>query len=141
MTGGQYAPTTPEGYKATTAPYGMLEPIFDICKLAEGAGATFVARSDAYHVTHLQKTMKDALSHKGFSVLDVLTSCPTQFGRRNEMADPVKMLERIRDITVMKAAADKMSPEELQGKYVIGEFVNCKRPELTEIYAGLSNRK
>ncbi|HYF84418.1 MAG TPA: thiamine pyrophosphate-dependent enzyme [Clostridia bacterium] len=141
MTGGQYAPTTPEGYKATTAPFGMMEPSFDIYKLAAGAGATFVARSDAYHVTHLQKTMKDALTHKGFSVLEVLTSCPTQFGRRNNMADPVKMVERIKDITVMKDVADKMSPEELKNKVVIGEFVNSRRPELTEIYAQMSKRK
>lgn len=135
MTGGQYAPTTPRGAFATTAPYGMLEPPFDTCKVAEGAGATFVARSDAYHVTHLHKMMKKALQHKGFAVLEVLTSCPTQFGRRNKLADPVKMLERLREVTVMKEQADRMTPEELEGKFVIGEFVNTKRPELTEVYA------
>ena len=140
MTGGQYAPTTPQGAKATTAPYGMIEPSFDVCSLAAGAGATFVARSDAYHVTHLRKTMKDALLHKGFSVLEVLTSCPTQFGRRNQLEDPVKMVDRIRDVTVLKSAAAKMSPEELEGRVVIGEFVNTDRPELTEIYARLEER-
>lgn len=135
MTGGQYAPTTPVGAFATTAPYGMLEPSFDVCKVAEGAGATYVARSDAYHVTHLQKILRTALRHKGFGVVEVLTSCPTQFGRRNRLADPVKMLERIKDITVTKARAETMSPEELQGKFVIGEFVSATRPELTEVYA------
>jgi len=135
MTGGQYAPTTPVGAFATTAPYGMLEPSFDTCKVAEGAGATFVARSDTYHVTHLHQMLKKVIQHKGFGVLEVLTSCPTQFGRRNKMADPIKMLERIKDVTVMKERANKMTPEELQGKFVIGEFVNTSRPELTEVYA------
>jgi len=140
MTGGQYAPTTPQGAKATTAPYGMIEPSFDVCALAAGAGATFVARSDAYHVAHLQKTMKNALQHKGFSVLEVLTSCPTQFGRRNQLEDPVKMLEKIRDITIMKSAAEKLTRQELQGRVVIGEFVDDERPELTDIYARLEER-
>jgi 2-oxoglutarate/2-oxoacid ferredoxin oxidoreductase subunit beta len=140
MTGGQYAPTTPLGAKATTAPYGMIEPSFDVCALAQGAGATFVARSDAYHVTHLQKTMKKALLHKGFSVLEVVTSCPTQYGRRNQMEDPVKMLEKIRDTTIMKSAAEKLSASELEGRVVIGEFVDTQRPELTDIYAQLDER-
>jgi 2-oxoglutarate ferredoxin oxidoreductase subunit beta len=113
----------------------MLEPAFDTCKVAEAAGATYVARSDAYHVQHLQRTLKAALQHKGFAVVEVLTSCPTQFGRRNNLADPAKMLERIKEMTVTKAQAEKMTPEELAGKFVIGEFVNTSRPELTEIYA------
>jgi 2-oxoglutarate ferredoxin oxidoreductase subunit beta len=135
MTGGQYAPTTPPGARATTAPYGMLEPAFDTCKMAAGAGATYVARTDAYHVQHLQRTLKAALEHKGFAVVEVLTSCPTQFGRRNKVADPAKMLERIKALTVTQAQAERMTPEELEGKFVIGEFVNTSRPELTEIYA------
>ncbi|KJS86706.1 MAG: hypothetical protein JM58_06390 [Peptococcaceae bacterium BICA1-8] len=134
MTGGQYAPTTLQGFKATTAPYGMIEPAFDVCELAKGAGSTYVARSDVYHINHLHKVMKNALTHKGFSTLEVITSCPTQFGRRNKMADPIKLVERIRDITVTQTAAEKMSVEELKDKIVIGEFVKTERPELTEIY-------
>src|SRR6056297_238686 len=44
MTGGQYSPTTPKQAYAATAPWGHYEPMFDICKLAIGAGATYVAR-------------------------------------------------------------------------------------------------
>jgi len=135
MTGGQYAPTTPKGSKAATAPYGMLEPTFDVCSLAEGAGATYVARCDAYHVTHLQTTLEKALKHKGFSMVEVITSCPTQFGRRNKQPDPVEMMTKIRDITVMKEAAERMTAEELIGKEIIGEFVHrTDRQELTEVF-------
>lgn len=141
MTGGQYAPTTPIGAKAVTAPYGAIEPVFDMCKLAAGAGATYVARSDAYHITHLQKTLEAAILHKGFSAVEVITSCPTQFGRRNKVPDPVDMLNQIKDKTIMKAAAEKISPEELQGKVVIGEFVNVERPELTDAYAELIEKR
>lgn len=135
MTGGQYAPTTPMGCKATTAPYGMLEPAFDVCELVKGAGATFVARGDVYHITQLQSITEHALKHKGFSVVEVITSCPSHFGRRNDIKTPVKMVERIRDMTVTQKQAESMSAEELADKLVIGEFVNrADRPELTETY-------
>ena len=138
MTGGQYAPTTPMGYKATTAPYGMIEPAFDICKLVEGAGATYVARGDVYHVIQLQKTVEKALRHKGFSVVEVITSCPTQFGRRNKLGVPAQMVERIRDMTVSQQEAASMSAEQLKDKLIVGEFVDRNdRPELTETYAKL----
>jgi 2-oxoglutarate ferredoxin oxidoreductase, beta subunit (EC 1.2.7.3) len=50
MTGGQYSPTTPLGALSTTAPYGHIEPPFQIAELAQCAGAAFVARSTVYHV-------------------------------------------------------------------------------------------
>lgn len=137
MTGGQYSPTTPEGYKATTAPYGMIEPTFDTCKLAVSAGATYVARGDVYNIGNLYNVMKNALQHTGFAVVEALTSCPTQFGRRNKVADPAKMVERIKNMVVTKAAAAKLSEEELAEKFVIGEFVNTRKLELTERYAKL----
>lgn len=135
MTGGQYSPTTPIGARATTAPYGMIEPSFDTCKLAASAGATYVARADAYNVNNLFTVMKDALQHTGFALVEVLTSCPIQFGRRNKVPDPAKMVERIKNMVVTKTAAAKLSPEELEGKFIIGEFVNTREIELTERYA------
>src|SRR5665648_583949 len=90
MTGGQYAPTTSKGSITSTSPYGMIEHTFDICKLVEGAGATYVARSDAYHTKHLQGVLKNAIMHEGFSVVEAITSCPTQFGRRNKNSDHSK---------------------------------------------------
>lgn len=49
MTGGQYSPATPTGAFGTTAPYGNIDSNFDLCQLVKAAGATYVARSTAYH--------------------------------------------------------------------------------------------
>jgi 2-oxoglutarate ferredoxin oxidoreductase subunit beta len=49
MTGGQFSPLSGPGKKATTAPYLTIDSEFDIARLAEAAGATFVARSTTYH--------------------------------------------------------------------------------------------
>ncbi|MEW6400126.1 MAG: 2-oxoacid:ferredoxin oxidoreductase subunit beta, partial [Bacillota bacterium] len=83
MTGGQYSPTTPLGAKATTAPYGHLEAPFDISALTMTAGASFVARSTVYHVTQLDNILSQAMTRRGFGVVEVLSPCHTNYGRQN----------------------------------------------------------
>lgn len=138
MTGGQYSPLTPMGKYATTSPYGMMEPSFDVCKLAEGAGASYVARSTAYHVTLLEQLITAAMAHEGFSFVEAVSQCPIGFGRRNKMKTPTAMLEWQRDNAVNVKAAAAMSPEALEGKFTIGEFVNKNVPELVKAYAELN---
>ncbi len=122
MTGGQVTPTTDIGTITATTPRGNEEPPFDLCKLVEGAGASFVARYSVYHIRPLIRTLKDALLHKGFAFVEVLSPCPTQWGRRNQFADPVALLERHKTMCVPKDRAAKMSAEELVGKIVVGRF-------------------
>jgi 2-oxoglutarate ferredoxin oxidoreductase subunit beta len=134
MTGGQYSPTTPKDYYASTAPYGNVEPPFDIVKLAIGAGASFVARADAYHIALLDNVMEKALSHKGFSVVEVMATCPTQFGRRNKLKEPYQMLDFVAERAVSLKKWQEMSEEEKKGKFPIGIFVDEQREEYVESY-------
>jgi 2-oxoglutarate ferredoxin oxidoreductase subunit beta len=140
MTSGQYSPTTAPGARATTAPEGAFEPAFDLCKLAEAAGATYVARGTTYHAPQLASLIQRAIGNHGFSLVDCITGCPTCFGRRNRdmfggKGDGVSMIEWQRDHAVNVRAAASMSPEQLGGKIVIGEFVNRPGVELTDRYA------
>lgn len=137
MTGGQASPTTPQGSFATTAPFGAIDPNFDICKLAEGAGATFIARSTVTNPKQAEKFIVDGIKHKGFSVVEIVSSCHTQYGRRNKLRTPTASLEHIKSTTVTQAKAESMSPEELMGKIVVGEFVNKNLPEYSEQYLKL----
>jgi len=141
MTGGQYAPTTGEGKFASTAPFGMTEPQMNVCKLVIGAGATFVARGDVYHVNELQKLITRAIQHKGFSLVEVFTTCPTHFGRRNKLKNPAKLLERLKDLTVTKKQAEKMDSEERKKKLVRGILLEESRPEYVEQYDRLTGFK
>lgn len=134
MTGGQYSPTTPKDFKASTAPYGSIDPPFDIVQLALGAGASFVARGDAFHVNQLDKIIEKAISNKGFSVVDVIATCPTQLGRRNKMKDPAKNLDFIAEMVVSQSKYEKMSDEEKVGKLPGGIFREETRPEYVETY-------
>ncbi|GHV31737.1 2-oxoacid ferredoxin oxidoreductase subunit beta [Synergistales bacterium] len=122
MTGGQASPTTPPGAFATTAPYGAIDPPFDVCHLAIGAGATFVARATIAQPTMCENLIKKGIQHDGFSVIEIVTHCHTQFGRKNKRKEPIENYNFFKDNSVMKAKADSMSPEELKGKIVIGEL-------------------
>ncbi|OGL42062.1 MAG: 2-oxoacid:ferredoxin oxidoreductase subunit beta [Candidatus Schekmanbacteria bacterium RIFCSPHIGHO2_02_FULL_38_11] len=140
MTGGQYSPTTPLGHLATTAPYGNIEPSFDICGLAITAGASFAARGTVYHAVALDKLIEQAIRKKGFSIVEIFSQCPTAYGRRNKQATPVDMMNWYKDNTVPSSKAKTMSPEELQGKLVTGVLHDVEKPEYTEQYARLIER-
>ncbi|MGQ9678013.1 MAG: thiamine pyrophosphate-dependent enzyme [bacterium] len=118
MTGGQYSPTTPTHEKAATAPFGNVERSFDVCFLAKAAGAMFVARSTTYHVAHLKKMIELALKKTGFSVVEVVSQCPTFYGRHQGIGDAVQMLEwfRSRSVDVSKVS----DPWHVKDKFVIG---------------------
>ena len=120
MTGGQFSPTTPTGSFATTAPYGSVDRTFDLTSLAIGAGATYAARGDAYHVPQTISLIQKGIEHKGFSLIDCVTVCPTYYGRKNKKGDAVKMMQWQKDNAVMLAKAATMAPEELKDKLVIG---------------------
>jgi 2-oxoglutarate ferredoxin oxidoreductase subunit beta len=133
MTGGQVAPTTPHDVKTTTTPYGNPEREFDLCELAKAAGASFVARWTTYHATQLTRSIKKALNHKGFSFLEVISQCPVQYGRRAGAGDAAQMMETYRKDSVTIQRAAKMNEEELDGKWIVGEFVEKDATELTEL--------
>ncbi len=124
MTGGQVASTTPLGSLTTTTPKGNPDRPFDLCKLVEAAGATFVARHPVATPIPLTRTLKKAIAHRGLSFVEVLSPCPTQFGRRNAFRSPFAMIQALKNTCVSLEKAKGLSPEELEGKVLVGEFVN-----------------
>ncbi len=135
MTGGQYSPTTPHGDRATTAPYGNVDRPFDIANLASGAGASFSARGDVYHARETIDIIKQAILHKGFSLVDVYSICPTYYGRKNKKGDAVEMLKWQKENLVPTARYYSMSEGERANKKLIGILSFNDYPEYTEEYA------
>jgi 2-oxoglutarate ferredoxin oxidoreductase subunit beta len=134
MTSGQYSPATPTGAMGTTAPFGNIERPFDICRLVEAAGATYVARGTAYHAKALPKLIEKAIRNKGFSVVEAITQCPIYYGRMNKIGNAVDMLKWQRDHAITRQDAEKLSPEEMKDRFVIGELYNTPAPEYCEQY-------
>ncbi len=132
MTGGQCSPTTPHDEKATTAPYGNPENNMDLCKLAEAAGATYVARWTTTHPIQLVNAIKKGMEKKGFSFIEVVSQCPTYYGRFNVSRKPADMIKFLKENSVNIKKAETLSNEELNGKVVVGEFLNIEKPEYIE---------
>lgn len=136
MTGGQLSPTTPFKAYTMTSPYGNPEPPFDLCKLVEACGAGYVARWTTAHPVQLKKAIAKGISKKGFAFIDVISQCPTQFGRRLGYKSAYEMLQWIK-----KASKTYKGPEGLQafgdGEIPVGEFVDREIPEFTETLQSL----
>ncbi len=75
LTTGQFAPTSPSGFKGKSTPYGSPEDPMNPLVLMLSSGATFVARGYAGFTDHLKNIIKEAILHKGFSFVDVLQPC------------------------------------------------------------------
>ena len=142
MTGGQVAPTTPFKTKTTTSPYGSFEHPLDAAGLAVSAGAAYSARWTTAHLNELKESMKKALQIRGFKFIEVVTQCPTAYGRRAGFKDVGQMLKYYRENTISTEQAEKLSEKKLERKIVVGEFVYRERPTLVEtVYAVINEAK
>jgi len=93
MTGGQMAPTTLIGQKATTSPYGRDEkhsgkPLKISEMFATIPGASFIERTSVHNPANIRKTKKAIkkafqcqIEGKGFSMVEILSTCPTNWGK------------------------------------------------------------
>jgi 2-oxoglutarate ferredoxin oxidoreductase subunit beta len=134
MTGGQLSPSTPYGSFATTATYGHIEHAFSIAELAVTAGASFVGRGTVFHAQLLESLIEKGITKRGFSVVEVISNCHTQFGRRNLMGDPVTMMKSFRDQAVTVEKARDMDVEALKGRFTIGVLADVEKPVYTQEY-------
>ncbi|WP_422484454.1 thiamine pyrophosphate-dependent enzyme [Gudongella sp. DL1XJH-153] len=122
MTGGQMAPTTLIGQKTTTSPYGRDEattgkPIKMSELLATIDGAKFVERvavNTPANVRKAKKAIKEAfkvqLDGKGFGIVEVLSTCPTNWGLTP--VEAMKWLEK--DMIPYYPLGNFRKPEEVE---------------------------
>ena len=131
MTGGQYSPLSGFGTLATTAPFTNIDHDFDTVELAVAAGASFVARTSTYHVQQMTKIIRQAILHEGFSVVEIMSQCPTYFGRKNKIGSAVDMMEYYKNNTTsIGSKAKKENPDLIER----GVFVEKEMPEYCSEY-------
>ncbi len=131
MTGGQFSPLSGLGTMASTAPYASIDREFDVVKMAQAAGATFVARSTTYHAKQTTDLIKQAILHEGFSVVEILSQCPTHYGRKNKKGDAVEMVKGYRENTTKIGSKAKSENPDLIER---GVFVQEELPEYCNEY-------
>jgi len=131
MTGGQFGPTTPSTARSATSRAGNIENPFNMVGLAAASGAVYVARWTAAQVRQLERSTKEALLKKGFSFVEIISPCPTYFGRQNRQPTGLDQMRYYRANTVVKHFAN---PHEvgigLGGQIITGKFIDTERPYL-----------
>jgi 2-oxoglutarate ferredoxin oxidoreductase subunit beta len=79
LTTGQYTPTSPLGFKGRSTPAGTIEMPLNPLEIALSSGATFIGRGTSHGMELLKRIFKEAILHKGFSLVDVLQVCVTYY--------------------------------------------------------------
>ena len=134
MTGGQGGPTTPLTARTTTTPYGNFERPFNIPYMAAACGAVYVARWTTMHVRRLETAIKEALLKRGFSLVEVISPCPTTYGRRNRKPTGLEAMKYYLDNSVINNNADLRDVDiSFDGKIIVGKFIDIERPTFSDL--------
>jgi len=135
MTGGQLAPSTPFGAKTTTSVTGCPEEPFNFCYLASACGAVYVARWTSLHIRRMANSITEAMQKRGFGFVEILTPCPTSFGRRNKIGTALDTLRFYHERCVIRNDIDpKEAPIDFASNIVVGKFVDRARPTFMDNY-------
>ncbi|MGQ9627067.1 MAG: thiamine pyrophosphate-dependent enzyme [Anaerolineae bacterium] len=141
MTGGQLGPTTPVEARTSTSPYGNLEHPFNLPYLAAGSGAVYVARWTILHVRNLEKSILDAINKRGFSFVEVISPCPTLYGRWNNQRTGLETLRYYRERGVIRHGIDPRQADiKLGGDIIEGVFVNIEKPTFSDWHEELQEK-
>lgn len=140
MTGGQCSATTPQGAMTQTTPFGQMERPFDLVALSAAAGANGVYRGSTFHVNMLDRLVTTAIERPGFNLVEIITPCHTQYGRKNKYKSSVDMFKWIKKNCVPKEKFDALAPEERGEKMPIGTFVEKDDKGYEQLYGELRER-
>jgi len=142
MTGGQVSASTPIGARTTTTPYGNVEVPLNLPSLAAACGAVYVARWLSLDVRRLAQSFQEALLKPGFTFVEVITPCPTAFGRRNRLGSSLDMIKLYQANCVIRNGAHPDETVITEGKkMVLGKFVDTDRPTFSDRLSHLSEMK
>ena len=85
LTKGQASPTSGEGFVTKAQPDGMMSYPFNPVAVATAMKASFVARGFSGNTDHLSDLIRQAINHRGFSLVDILQPC-VSFNKVNTYA-------------------------------------------------------
>lgn len=136
---GQFTPTSQEEFTGGTMPKGAKEESFNPLELMLVSGATFIGRGYPVKKEHFRKLLKDAILHKGFSIIDALQVCITfnnlyEVYNKNVYESKVKDESNIDEaLKLIRSWNYKNSDDPIP----IGKFYEADRPSLEDNYQRL----
>ncbi len=97
LTGGQLAPTAQKGAKTLTSPNGSTSDPLNIQGLLTLNKKYFYARTTAFHVEHIKECVKEAIKWEGFSFVEIITMCHTNYARRLGFKNNAEILKKLEE--------------------------------------------
>ena len=95
LTGGQASPTTPQGMETSTTPSGNKQEPIEVQKIITSFPSYFYAKSTCYHLDHLEKVIIEALKWPAFSLVEIISPCPTNFYRSSGFKEPIEFYKNL----------------------------------------------
>ena len=128
LTKGQASPTTPVGQTTGTSPYGTVEDNLNPVLMCLSYGASFLGTGYAGRPDELATLFRQAVDHKGFSMVIVTTPCITfdhvniTYDRFRDCWEPIP---EEHDITDFKASVNLA----MSGRFFSGVMFQSDRPD------------
>jgi 2-oxoglutarate ferredoxin oxidoreductase subunit beta len=141
LTTSQFTATSPKGFKGRSTPEGSVEKPFNPLELMLSSNATFIARSYAFEIKHLEKTIKEAIKHEGFSFVDILQPCITFFNEMDSYSKRIYIKEE-NNLNSKKEALKKIKEWDYESENVkipLSIFYKEKRPSYEKALLGKLN--
>ncbi|TFH34719.1 MAG: hypothetical protein E4G93_04875 [Dehalococcoidia bacterium] len=122
MTGGQVCSTTPLGATTHTTPKGNTKRPFDLCALVRAAGARYAARYLVTQGPEMVAAIRKAIGIKGFTFVEAVSPCPTQFGRQNRLDSVKEAYAFVEAMTLPREAVGVGAGRGERATLLTGEF-------------------
>ncbi|MDR4504876.1 MAG: thiamine pyrophosphate-dependent enzyme [Candidatus Scalindua sp.] len=141
MTKGQFSPTSPCKFESGSSPYGTLEEPMNPIVLSLIYGSTFVARgySGPSKLNDLINLIREAMEHKGFSFIHVLSPCITY----NRVVTFQSLNAQVVDIDEKHEITDRNEALALalrEEKLSVGLFYKITKPTFNEKLVAMSEK-
>jgi 2-oxoglutarate ferredoxin oxidoreductase subunit beta len=137
LTKGQTSPTSATGFKTTTSPYENADRPLNPLMLLLSYGATWVGQSYAGKPEHLRHMVAEAMAHRGFSYLHIISPCVT-FDKTHRTY--VNLGATVRDLPADHDPSDKLAAlrEAMNDATpALGLYYREERPTLDDALDGL----
>jgi 2-oxoglutarate ferredoxin oxidoreductase subunit beta len=93
------------------------------------------------HLRELERSIAEALNKPGFSFIEVLSPCPTVYGRLNKLPRALDEMHSYQERSIIRDGADPKDVEiSVNGPIVVGKFVDIERPTLWDCYQQMLGR-
>lgn len=136
LTTGQFTPTSPSGFRGKSTPKGSPEKPLNPIKIMLASEASFVARAFAGEIKSLKDIIKQAILHKGFSIVDVLQPCVTFYNTYPFYREKVYNLQEeghdFKNFEMAMKKAEEWNYEAEAEKIPIGIFYKKERESFEE---------